>query len=124
MNFEKYENKKKYPSYSGGVVCECGRKHSPKSNDKLCSNCGFRILDRITQKALEITQQRDEYNIEEKRLKELFMHDLYKEHGVSSGETVTISVGRLFSKAWEDGHSCGFMCVADEFNDLISLVSK
>lgn len=46
---------------------------------------------------------------------------LYEEHGLGLPEAV-LSI--LFSKAWEDGHSCGYYEVENYFSELCSMQAE
>lgn len=66
---------------------------------------------------------RDNYRLDEFRLKELFGADLRKVVEAEFGKPITDKQYQvIFNKAWEDGHSCGYsevLIYASNYVDLI-----
>lgn len=58
------------------------------------------------------------YNAEDARLHTAFREALEAEYGMAGHP----KADKLYSKAWEKGHSSGFGEVANEYDDLVELV--
>jgi len=58
------------------------------------------------------------YRVDQRRLVELFQHDLEAEHGV----TDNCKKEKLFDIAWSQGHSSGFSEVAIHYDELVELI--
>lgn len=121
MDYEKYKNKKPYPSRDG-VTCECSATYSLKYSEKFCPKCGFKISDKIEAHKNENKKILEEYQNEDGRIMEQFVSDLYEEHGVKPGAVFKISVEDIYSLAWEEGHSSGLSSVASAFGTIMSQV--
>lgn len=64
-------------------------------------------------------ETREEYRRVDKEMDRLFRSDLEDECGVPHDAPYAAA---LWSKAYADGHSCGFSCIYSEYVDLVEFV--
>ena len=66
---------------------------------------------------MRILEVKNEYRKEEGRLLDIFRKLLYYEYGVSGPKA-----DKVYSLAWEKGHSSGFTEIALNFGDFVELI--
>jgi hypothetical protein len=125
MNYSEYKNTKPYPDktdyekvfiYSQGKVIgefPAKDKDAIKKARAAHPKC---LIETITQDT-SYRQARNDYDTETGRLTEKFRADLFDEEGLEINDFTS----RLYSIAWESGHSSGLESVANEFGELVEL---
>lgn len=114
MDYSKYVNKLQYPSKE-----DLKKYEEELSFDILNTTTTGKELKRMFDEIPERVKQHkkslnDKYQKENARLYMLFRSDALKEAGLSY--LPEDFQGRIFGKAWEDGHSCGY---SEVFNYLL-----
>lgn len=67
------------------------------------------------------TVLRDTYNKSQRLIEDEFYNDCCDELGLDPGKD---SSRKLFQKAWEDGHACGYTEVYNHLVDLVEFVGE
>lgn len=123
MNFDSYKHTAPYPSrsdftvtywYRGGK-CVC----TQKPGESLAS--GFDTTGCMKQAEVDeagLRAAREKYNAETARVTAEFKADLFKDLGIENHPMRE----KLYSKAWEDGHSAGFSEVYNCASNLVDLI--
>jgi len=115
---QKYVNKvnkgKKITSWS---CTNCNKIISKLSWSKFCPDCGNKFPTFIDLNK-SVVEQNKNYQIESKRLHNLFKSDLEEEFGVQNH----IKKEKLFIIAYEYGHARGLHDVLDYYSDLVELI--
>ena len=123
MNFSKYVNNTPYPSTSdftttywyraGQVVCK------QKPGESLAS--GFDTTKCVKEKVTDevaLKKAREAYGAEQQRIVAEFKRDLFADLGIENHPMRE----KLYSKAWDDGHSGGFAEIYNCACDLVDLI--
>lgn len=124
MDFDKYKNTLPYPSesqfrttywYRGGR-CVC----TQKPGESLAP--GFDTSSCVKETAVDkdaLRAARAAYGAETSRLLELFKRDMFEDLGIADNP----KRDKLFSIAWDKGHSAGLSEVYNEAQDLVDLIT-
>lgn len=110
----KYKNKLAYPTAPKPICDHCGEKH--KERQRFCGECGKEL--NFQSKIDTYMKQRKEYRKEESRLDDLFQSDLFDDLGISENP----KKDKLFSMAYERGHSGGMEEVYAYASELVELI--
>lgn len=112
-----YPNKKDYITIFVYDKGKCLYEGNDKSKTKLMAEYPGaviqEVLDEVTYK-----EHRKLYDAEAGRLHQEFKEDLFKEFGMSDHPKRE----KIFSYAWEEGHSCGLEDVYNVFADIVELI--
>lgn len=116
MDFDKYENK--YPYFSYEAERQYKEKLIEEINNTVASGKEIQeMLANVPNKVKELRKKEEaKYANEGNRLYLLFREDALEEAGLTY--LPEDFQGRLFDKAWEDGHSYGY---SEVFNYLLGL---
>ncbi len=111
MNYEKYINKMDSPV----------RPKKPflahRASSKEVREYAI-LLEQYENSLLAYKNFEQAYRKEDARLIELFKEDLFKEYRVKD----SVKAEKIYSKAWEEGHSDGLSQVEWHFEDIIAFV--
>lgn len=118
MDYEKYKNKMAYPSIeemkgAQATITQIEQLTVPKLKETLKPE-----LDRAKAEIDAFKARRKAYNEETARLNELFKQDALKEVGLSEHP----NRDRIYSAAWDRGHSGGLPEVMLELEMLAELI--
>ncbi len=127
MDFDKYKNTLPYPTeaqfrttywYKAGKLVAERRGEEPT----ISHVSGIRP-DECTKEVVvdkeALRAARAAYNAETARLTELFKQDLFEDLGIENNP----KRDKLYSIAWDKGHSAGFSEVYSEAEDLVDLIA-
>jgi hypothetical protein len=98
--------RKEFPSSPGLSVCPTC----------VCPTCGSKYKDSV--KKASYDRRLREYSEEQSRLETLFKQALFFYASVEDNPKAE----KVFSIAWEKGHSSGFSEVYNEFTDIVDLI--
>jgi len=112
MNFEKYKNLMEYPYRPHKPFLERGH----TSNEARNYTSSLRVYESLM---VRFREGRQKYHDEGNRLNEQFKQDAFKELSIQNNEKKE----KLWSKAWEEGHSGGLNEVWIYMQDLVELIS-
>jgi hypothetical protein len=110
-----YKNDCPYPSNT----CDCGKDISLSNRfekNNFCSKCG-KDLNIVKNK---IKEMKEAYNKREGEIYIEFKKDALKEVGLTNHP----KADKIYSKAWEKGHSAGYNEVFLELQDLAELFTE
>lgn len=113
MNFEKYKNLLTYPKRS-----DYTKFYYYKGGRVLAENVEGAIKEKVFDEE-EYKKANDAYNKENARLFEEFKKDLFADLGIADNPKAE----KLFSIAWDKGHSGGYSEVYNEALDLVDLIT-
>lgn len=128
MNYDKYENKLPWPMpadfsttyfYKGGELVGKVNGNITVEIAKLVPK-GFSVQETVRDDAA-FAAARQAYQAETAARMAEFKNDLFYDNGFV-GEAYNEFTEKLFSIAWEKGHSSGLAEVASVFEDLVELV--
>lgn len=112
----KYENKVTYPTRPKQRCDVCGKNHSDK-DAKFCGGCGCKLTYKSKLEVYNLKMK--EYRRGDMDAKDLFRVDLLDDLGVPLDHP---KAEKLFSLAWEKGHSDGYNDVYGEACELVELL--
>lgn len=124
MDFAKYKLTLPSPTRPKSIVCECAAVHQIKDGNAFCPRCGRNIEAEVTRVTENYSTQRIEFLAESSRKKDEFKSDLLASYGVKDEDTITVTVSALFNYAQNEASSSGLECVADTFDELLSLAGR
>lgn len=114
MDFSKYDNKIPYPKKPSKPTLST---RTPSSSD--LENYAKEQLE-FTDKEIAYKSNFNAYWEENARLHELFKQDLFKDLGIENHP----KRDKIFSLAWQFGHSYGFSEVASYADDIVETLFK
>lgn len=124
MDFAKYKLTLPSPTRPKSIMCECSAVHQIKDGNFFCPRCGRNIQADIIRAVEEYADQRVAFVNESIKKKDAFKADLLAAYGVKDEDTITITVASLYNYAQNEASSSGLECVADTFDELLSLAGR
>lgn len=116
MNYDNYKNKMPYPKKPSKKCPKCNI--SFEIDDNFCSNCGQELKNYFETCMKYYKEEQKNYKKKEIRLFELFKQDALEYVGLSNHP----KKDKIFSFAWENGHSSGYRNVVAWLEEILDIV--